>query len=199
MPKLHRRTNNLIIRPLETKDYKAWRQGKLTCHPKKNLWDEGPREERALTRARFQAIIRTNQKLRREDRYYDLAIFDRKTGAMVGAVSLMEVTRGLSHTCFLGYALHNNYWGRGWAKEAVKATLDIGFKDLKLHRIEAGIEPSNRRSLKLVRALKMRREGVKKRAISLRGQWVDLVMYTLTTEDVHLKFKGKIGTRFSRR
>lgn len=111
----------------------------------------------------------------------------------------MEVTRGVSQTCFLGYYLYNNYWGRGWAKEAVKAALDIGFKDLKLHRIEAGIEPSNRRSLKLARSLKMRREGVKKRAIHLRGEWVDLVMYTLTTEDIGLKFKGKIGPRVSRR
>jgi ribosomal-protein-alanine N-acetyltransferase len=199
MPKLYRRTKNLIIRPLEPKDYEVWRAGKLACHPPMNRWDEGRREERALTRAKFQKVIRHSGKLRREDRFYDLKIFDRKTGATVGGVALMDVTRGVSHTCFVGYYLYNNYWGRGWAKEAVKAALDIGFEDLKLHRIEAGIEPSNRRSLKLARSLKMRREGVKKRAIHLRGRWVDLVMYTLTTEDLGLNFKGKIGARVSRR
>jgi ribosomal-protein-alanine N-acetyltransferase len=199
MPKLYRRTKNLIIRPLEPKDYKAWREGKLACRPRMNLWDDGRREERELTRSKFQKVINHTRKLRREDRFYDLKIFDRKTGATVGGVALMEVTRGVSHTCFLGYYLYNNYWGRGLAKEAVKSALDIGFKDLKLHRIEAGIEPGNRRSLKLARSLKMRREGVKKRAIHLRGRWVDLVMYTLTTEDVRLKFRGKIGQRTSRR
>lgn len=107
----------------------------------------------------------------------------------------MEVVRGLTHTCFLGYYLYNNYWGRGLAKEAVLATLDIGFRDLKLHRIEAGIEPNNHRSQRLARSLKMRREGVKKRALYLRGQWVDLVMFTLTTEDMGIEFRGKVSSK----
>lgn len=45
--------------------------------------------------------------------------------------------------------------------------IDIGFKDIKLHRIEAGIEPGNKRSIALAKSLKMRREGLKKRPFSL--------------------------------
>jgi hypothetical protein len=71
MPKLYRRTKNLIIRPLEPKDYKVWRAGKLTCHQQMNQWDEGRREERELTRARFRKVINHTRKLRREDRFYD--------------------------------------------------------------------------------------------------------------------------------
>lgn len=195
MPKLYRRTKNLIVRPLESKDFKVWREGKLACDKGRNLWDSGKADEKYVTRRAFNKVLSANKRNRKNDRFYDLKIFDRKTGKTVGGTALMEVARGLTHTCFLGYYLYNNYWGRGWAKEAVLATLDIGFKDLKLHRIEAGIEPGNHRSQSLARALKMRREGVKKRALYLRGQWVDLVMFTLTTEDLRIKFLGKVATK----
>ena len=110
---------------------------------------------------------------------------------LVGGVSLMEVSRGISQTCYLGYRIFNAHWGKGFAAEAARAAIDIGFKELKLHRIEAGIEPDNRRSLKLARRLKMRREGLKKRALYLRNQWIDLVMYTLTTEDLRIRDNTK--------
>ena len=75
--------------------------------------------------------------------------------------------------------------------QAVKAIIEIGFEDLKLHRIEAGIEPNNKRSLKLARSLGMRREGIKKRALYLRKTWVDLVMFTLTCGDLGYKFDAR--------
>jgi hypothetical protein len=72
--------------------------------------------------------------------------------------------------------------------KAVRAAIDIGFRDLNLHRIEAGVEPGNIRSIRLARKMKMRREGLKKRAIYLRGRWVDLIVYTLTSEDLGYRF-----------
>lgn len=101
----------------------------------------------------------------------------------------MDISRSISQTCFLGYRIFNAHWDQGYAKEAVKAVIEIGFRDLKLHRIEAGIEPNNTRSLRLAKSLKMRREGVKKRALFIRNTWIDLVMYTLTCEDLGRKFE----------
>jgi ribosomal-protein-alanine N-acetyltransferase len=114
----------------------------------------------------------------------------KKNGELIGFVALMEVVRGVSYTCFLGYRIFSPHWGQGYAKEAIRAVIDIGFKDLKLHRIEAGVEPSNIRSIRTARSLKMRKEGLKKRALFLRGKWVDLVIYTITTEDAGYKFRG---------
>ena len=36
----------------------------------------------------------------------------------------------------LGYILHPDYWGRGDVLEAARALIDLGFKDLGLHKIE---------------------------------------------------------------
>ena len=86
---------------------------------------------------------------------------------------ILDIIRGPSQSAFLGYGLFNRHRGQGFGKEAVNAMIEIAFKDLNLHRIEAGIEPTSRRSILLARSLKLRKEGLKKRAVLLRGQWVD--------------------------
>jgi len=185
--KLTRKTKRLTIRPLAPKDFAAWKAAHVLMSEKKNLWDIGARPHRELTRAEFKKVLAEQKKRIKQDVYYSLAVFDRKD-TLVGMTSIMEVARGITHTAFLGYRIFNPYWGLGYGKEAVKATIDIAFRDIKLHRLEAGIEPQNARSKNLAKALGMRREGIKKRSLFLREKWVDLVMYTLTTEDVGIKF-----------
>lgn len=190
MPSLVRKTRRLVIRPLELKDYAVWREAHLVMKKPQNTWDMGPRSPDALKKSDYRSILRAQVEKRQRDLFYDLAVFN-KSGQLIGGVSLMEVSRGISQTCFLGYRIFNGYWGQGYAKEAVQAIIDIGFRDLKLHRIEAGIEPNNQRSLKLAKSLKMRREGVKKRALFFRNKWVDLIMYTLTSEDVGREYNTR--------
>lgn len=187
---LFRKTKRLHIRPLRFEDFRVWREAQLRMSPSKNCWDLGPKPPAEITKENFKKILAGQKERRQKGTYYDFGVFDTK-GNLVGGVSLMEVSRGVSQTAFLGYRVFNNCWRRGYGKEAVRAMIDIGFKDLRLHRIEAGIEPGNIRSIRLAKSLKMRREGIKKRAIFLRNQWVDLIMYTLTTEDVGIRFDSK--------
>ena len=190
MPYLIRKTKRLIIRPLELKDFNAWKSANLNMLKPQNTWDLGAKSKEDLTKINYKKLIKAQVDRRKNDTFYDLAVFDLK-GNFIGIVSIMEVARRIAQTAYLGYRIFNNYWGQGYAKEAVAAIIDIGFKDLKLHRIEAGIEPGNKRSIRLAKSLKMRREGLKKHAILLRKKWVDLIMYTLTTEDLGLKFNTK--------
>jgi len=190
MTRLKRKTRKLTIRPLTAKDYRAWRDANLQMGPPRNKWDQGPKQPTEVTRGDFGKVLRFQKDVQAKDTFYDLAIFN-SDGVLVGFVAIMEVTRRISHTAYLGYRIFNNHWRAGYGKEAARAAIDIGFRDIKLHRIEAGIEPGNIRSVKLARSLGMRREGLKKRALFLRGQWVDLIMYTLTTEDMKIKFDTK--------
>ena len=36
----------------------------------------------------------------------------------------------------IGYTLHPDYWGRGYVPEAARALIELGFKELGLHKIE---------------------------------------------------------------
>jgi ribosomal-protein-alanine N-acetyltransferase len=189
MKYLQRKTKRLLIRPLELKDYKIWKSSNLQIAKSKNKWDRGPKPVEELTRDHFKKVLVRQKEHRNKDSFYDLAVFDSE-GALVGVVAAMEVARGISQTAYLGYGIFNTHWGLGYGKEAVQAMLDIGFNDLKLHRLEAGIEPGNTRSLRLAKSLGMRREGRKKSALFLRNTWVDLIMYTLTSEDLRIQFEA---------
>lgn len=180
---LRRQTRRLEIRPLTSADFEAWQAAYLKSARPKNKWDMIEHAASDLTIANFKKKLRHFEKQQKRDYFYHFGFFSRQ-GDLIGMGSLMEVSRGISQTAFLGYRIFNPYWGQGFAKEAVRAVIDIGFKDVKLHRIEAGVEPKNRRSVALAKSLGMRREGLKKRAVFLRKMWVDLIIFTLTTEDL---------------
>lgn len=191
MPQLTRQTRRLLIRPFRRADFPIWRAGHLAKGPRGNRWDRDGLPEAQATRARFGEYLRQQAKLREADRFYDLGVFSRKTGEWVGTVSIMDPVRSVSQSAFLGYFIHNPHWGQGYGKEAAAAAIDIAFRDLKLHRIEAGVEPTNRRSILLARALGLRKEGLKKRIVFLRGQWCDLIMYSATCEEFGVRWRGE--------
>ncbi len=60
----------------------------------------------------------------------------------------------------LGYALRSDLWGRGLAREAASAALDWAFRSLRLHRVEASIDPRNDASRKILERLGFASEGV---------------------------------------
>lgn len=190
--KLVVKTNRLIIRPLEKNDYEAWKDFLLLSDDSKNRWDMANKTFLKTNSKDFTKELKRQQKLIKEDTFYNFMAFHKKTGELIGKVACMEVTRGLSHTCYLGYGINNRYWGQGYGKEAVNGLIKMAFKNLKLHRVEAGIEPQNRRSLRLAKSVGLRKEGTKKKMIYLRDEWQDMVMYSATCEEFGYKFKGDI-------
>jgi len=126
---------------------------------------------------------------------YDLGVFTLPDMKLVGIVSLMDVVRGLFQNAFLGLTIFNAYSKCGYGRAATEAVVDIAFHDLNLHRLEAGVEPRNIRCLRGIRAFGLRKEGRKKRAVYLRGEWRDLMMYSLTCEDYGMQWKGTAQDR----
>lgn len=189
------RTKRLIIRPLEEKDYELWKEAHLSMLPPKNKWDYANKKTNNLKKSDFKKVLNQNSKNRKNESFIDYAIFDKKTHKYIGRVSLMSLIRSITQSAFVGYVLFNNYWGRGYAEEAVNGLIKLAFTKHNLHRVVAGIEPDNKRSLKLAKKLGMRREGISKKIVMLRGEWQDLVQYVLLSEDRNIKWKGQISIR----
>jgi len=189
MAKLIKKTKRLILRPLENQDFKAWQTANFNKLPAQNKWDEGHLPDKDFTKANFKKLLKEQSEQRKADQYYYLGVFGRKTKALIGTVSAMNVVRRVTHTCYLGYFINNNYWGQGFGKEAALGMIHLCFKEMKLHRIEAGVEPTNRRSIMLAKSLGLRKEGLKKRMIFLRGAWLDCTMYSATCEEFGYKWK----------
>lgn len=193
--RLLRRTKRLVVRPLRAGDFRAWREAHLASSASRNDWDRSARKPEELTRARFAKLVKGANADIARDAFYDFGIFRRSDGAYLGRFAIMDVMRRFAQTAYLGYNILNPYWGRGYAKEAVSAAFELAFRDLKLHRLEAGIEPRNVRSIRLARALGMRREGCKRRMLYLRGAWRDCMMYSITVEDLGWTFRGPEPSR----
>jgi ribosomal-protein-alanine N-acetyltransferase len=195
MKYLNRSSKRLMVRPLSRADFSHWREFHLSRTKKMNIWDRQGNPPETVTYKAFSSLLKEQKKMRDSEQFYDLAVFERISGRIIGNVSAMNIVRSVSQTAFLGYSIHHDFWGKGFGKEAVLMMIDIAFRDIKLHRIEAGIEPSNRRSILLARSIGLRKEGLKKRAVFLRNQWVDLSIYSATCEEFGFEWKMKTKLR----
>lgn len=81
------------------------------------------------------------------------------------------------------YKAYPAYWGKGYTSEALSALLKFGFDELGLHRIEAGCATENIASIKVLEKAGMTREGVCRKILPIRGEWVDNYMYAILDED----------------
>src|SRR5437868_9746796 len=136
--KLARTGKKVIVRPYKKSDYQAWKTAYFSILPKqKNPWDiTAQRDESKLKRSDFNKILESQKKNRNDDYFFDFGIF-LKDGTLIGGVSIMDISRQVFQNAYLGYRIFNNHWGKGYGKEGVRLGIDIAFKDLKLHRLEA--------------------------------------------------------------
>jgi len=82
-------------------------------------------------------------------------------------------------TAEIGWALHSDFQGSGYAHEAATALLDIAFTEMKLHRVIAKLDPLNEASVRLCRALGMRHEAHHVEDVWLKGEWADTGIYAI--------------------
>jgi ribosomal-protein-alanine N-acetyltransferase len=57
------------------------------------------------------------------------------------------------------------------------------FRTLRLHRLEANIQPGNLASIALVRRLGFRREGLSRRYLKIGGRWRDHERWAILAEE----------------
>ncbi|HEX3460139.1 MAG TPA: GNAT family N-acetyltransferase [Acidimicrobiales bacterium] len=105
-----------------------------------------------------------------------------ESGALVGYVNINNIVRGAFQSGYLGYAAFGAYAGRGLMTQGLGAVLDLAFGDLGLHRVEANIQPANRRSLGLVQRLGFEKEGTSPRYLMVDGDWRDHERWALRSD-----------------
>jgi len=62
----------------------------------------------------------------------------------------------------IGYELARSFWRQGIMTEALEAIIDLGFREMSLNRIDAVVMPENSASIKLLKKLGFRNEGLLK-------------------------------------
>ena len=114
-----------------------------------------------------------------------VALFVRfgEPAALVGVVNLSEIVLGCFRSAYLGDYAFVPYAGRGLMKDGLAQAVTHAFKVMKLHRLEANIQPGNMSSKALVRKLGFRREGLSPRYLKINGRWRDHERWAILCED----------------
>ena len=79
----------------------------------------------------------------------------------------------------IGFILHPEHWGRGFASEAIRPVLDRAFDVHRLAAVEADVDPRNTASLNLLARFGFEETGRKKRTWRVGERWCDSVYLRL--------------------
>jgi RimJ/RimL family protein N-acetyltransferase len=140
------------------------------------------------TRAKEIAYIRSAHRDAAKGEKLNVAITLRDTGQVIGMAGLVVNDWDNRHA-WIGYWLDPPHWHRGYGSEAASALCEVGFRTLRLHRIEARVFSFNQRSMRLLRRLGFRREGRLRSTLYRGGRWHDdIVLGVLRSE--FRPFKG---------
>lgn len=83
----------------------------------------------------------------------------------------------------IGYILHPDHWGRGYAREALTFVIDRAFEVHGLEKIAADVDPRNEGSLKLLKRLHFRETHRAERTWQIGGEWCDSIYLALEAAD----------------
>ncbi|WP_449388206.1 GNAT family N-acetyltransferase [Chryseobacterium lineare] len=91
-----------------------------------------------------------------------LAVIEKESNLLIGWSGLKllnQEVNGYNNVYDLGYRFIPEFWGKGYALESAKASLDFGFNGLKLDIIYAHAHSENQASNHILRKLGFRQTG----------------------------------------
>ena len=136
----------------------------------------GPWMSLAATPEEFRAYLTRYERPGEES----LLVCLRDSGAIAGLVNLNSMIRGRFQCASVSYAAFAPTAGHGYLTEGLGLAVRYAFEELRLHRLEANIQPGNHASLALVRRLGFRREGYSPDMLFIDGAWRDHERWAIT-------------------
>lgn len=106
-----------------------------------------------------------------------------ETDEIMGSIGLSQIFRGGFQNAYLGYYLGEKFAGKGFASEAIALIVKFAFEELKLHRIEANIQPHNPASIAIVKKNGFTKEGFSPKYLQIDDAWRDHERWAIIFEN----------------
>ncbi len=156
--------NRVYLRSVSTKDRREFLSLMQKSQRLHDPWITPP-----LTPATFDRYV---ARTKRDDHEGWLVCLD-ETDDIVGVFNMNNIVRGSFLSASLGYYAGVPYAGMGYMREGLELVKQNAFLEQGLHRLEANIQPSNRRSIQLVQQCGFHKEGLSKDFLYIAGAWRD--------------------------
>ncbi len=122
---------------------------------------------------------RTRSVIDAEGQVLSLAIERRDTGEMIGDLVLFWHSVADGHA-EVGYVVHPDHAGQGFATEATAALIDLAFYGgLPVHRVTARLDERHAASAAVCRRLGLRQEAAFVEGEWFKGEWTTLVIFAV--------------------
>jgi len=102
---------------------------------------------------------------------------------LIGVVNISDMVRGSFCSAYLGYYAFAPHAGHGYMSAGLALVLRHAFRDLRLHRLEANIQPGNLASIRLVERHGFLKEGFSPNYLKVSGRWRDHERWALLREN----------------
>jgi RimJ/RimL family protein N-acetyltransferase len=171
-------TDRLVLRPLDPEadvaPMHAYRSREDVCRYVPFV--PGTLEQ---MRERLADPERTRSLIDAEGQVLSLAIERRDTGEMIGDLVLFWHSVADGHA-EVGYVVHPDHAGQGFATEATAALIDLAFDGgLPVHRVTARLDERHAASAAVCRRLGMRREAAFEKSEWFKGEWTTLLIFAV--------------------
>jgi RimJ/RimL family protein N-acetyltransferase len=111
-----------------------------------------------------------------------LSLVRREDGRVIGELYVAIASVAWA-SVEVGWMLHPDHGGSGYATEGARALLAFVFETLRAHRAVARLDPRNAASVRLCERLGMRREAHLVEEIWVKGRWQDSATHALLARE----------------
>jgi [ribosomal protein S5]-alanine N-acetyltransferase len=102
---------------------------------------------------------------------------------IIGMANLSQIFRGNLQGAYLGFWASGECAGQGYMTEGLQLVLRYAFKRLRLHRVEANVQPENDKSKSLIKRSGFRYEGFSPRYLKVGGRWRDHERWAILADE----------------
>lgn len=92
---------------------------------------------------------------------------------IAGVINVTDIILGCFRSGYLGYYVFAGFERQGLMREGLQAVIQHAFHSLKLHRLEANVQPENVASIALLKSCGFSKEGYSPRYLKIKGRWRD--------------------------
>ena len=181
-------TARLVLRDVRKDDWKAVHEYGTDLEVVQYMpW--GPNTENDTKEFLQRAVASSREEPRTK---FELAVTLAESGRLIGGAGI-RVSQPSDRGADMGYCLHRDFWGQGYATEAAASILGFGFGTLGLHRIFAACDVENVASARVLEKVGMRREAHFRQDNMIRGKWRDSYLYAILEDEWSGPWKEESG------